>query len=203
MPAVAAPDAPPAQARVLLADDDRRLRADVRLDLEQIGFRVCSEAADAASAVAAAVADRPDACVLDVSMPGGGIAAAAGIRKLLPSCVIVMLTASYDPENLLDAVLAGASGSLAKETDGNRLGEALTTLVWGDRLLLPGVVPPILATFDATRGHQAVLTRAERRMLELLREDWPALDIARELSVPPADVRRRLGRVLEKLRLLD
>jgi DNA-binding NarL/FixJ family response regulator len=83
-------------ATVLLADDHAPTRAGVRAALEGHGFVVCAEAADAPSATVAAEHERPDVCLLDIRMPGGGITAAAAISALLPETAIVILTVSHD-----------------------------------------------------------------------------------------------------------
>ena len=96
---------------VLLADDHARTRALVRNALERTGdFHVCVEAADAAGAVEGAKRERPDVCLLDINMPGNGIAAATQISGALPDTSVVMLTVSRQDEDLFDALRAGASG---------------------------------------------------------------------------------------------
>jgi DNA-binding NarL/FixJ family response regulator len=98
---------------VLLADDHARTRALVRNALEKTGdFHVCVEAADAAGAVEGAKRERPDVCLLDINMPGNGIAAATQISGALPDTSVVMLTVSRQDEDLFDALRAGASGYL-------------------------------------------------------------------------------------------
>ena len=82
--------------RVVIADDHAAVRAGVRESVEDGGFEVCGEAADAHGAVELALAKRPDLCLVDVNMPGGGIRAAGKITKALPECVVVMLTVSRD-----------------------------------------------------------------------------------------------------------
>src|SRR5919199_495728 len=120
------PSAPPARSagvrggrvsapvRVLVADDHVPTRVGVRLALDGQGFVVCAEAADAEEAIAAASRERPDLCLLDIGMPGNGIAAAAEIKLRLPETAIVMLTISRDDNDLFDSLQAGASGYLLK-----------------------------------------------------------------------------------------
>ena len=84
-----------ARTRVLIADDHAPTRGDLREVLEEDGrFEVCAEAADAPAAVAAAVREQPDLCLLDIRMPGRGVAAAWEISARMPETKVVMLTVS-------------------------------------------------------------------------------------------------------------
>jgi CheY-like chemotaxis protein len=79
---------PTRRLRVLIADDHPLIRRSFRQDLEAVGIDVCAEAITGAEAVRAALAERPDLCLLDVRMPeGGGINAAEAIRDRLPVAV--------------------------------------------------------------------------------------------------------------------
>lgn len=121
----------PEMPTILLADDHPLVRLSVREDLEQAGFRVCAEACTAADAIEAAVREEPDLCLLDVSMPGGGLRAAAEIRLRLPATKVVMLTASASEEHFLESVRSGASGYLLKDHDPARLPVALRDVLAG------------------------------------------------------------------------
>src|SRR5687767_7563773 len=88
------PESERTPARVLIADDHAPTRSGVRQSLEAGGFIVCAEAADGEQAVELARKEKPDVCLLDISMPGGGgIKAASTISSELPETAIVMLTA--------------------------------------------------------------------------------------------------------------
>src|SRR2546428_13086150 len=90
--------------RAVIADDHEALRAGVREALEAGGIIVCAEAADAAGAVEAVSRERPDVCLLDLSMPGGGIAAAREIAVRVPETAIVGLTVSSSEDDLFAAL---------------------------------------------------------------------------------------------------
>src|SRR4051794_28640403 len=102
---------------VLVADSHAPTRAGLRLALEGGGFSVCAEAADADAAVEAAERERPQVCLLDVRIAGGGISAAARITARVPETAVVMLAATEDDLDLFDALRAGASGYLIKDTN--------------------------------------------------------------------------------------
>ena len=98
--------------RVVIADDHAPTREDIRLALEEDGrFVVCAEAGDAAAAIATAVRERPDVCLLDINMAGGGIAAAWEITSRLPTTKVVMLTISTEDRDLFGALRAGPATS--------------------------------------------------------------------------------------------
>ena len=84
---------------MIVADDHLPARQAVRQALDEHGaFEVCAESSDAAGAVAAALRERPDLCLLDIRMPGMGIAAAWEISSTLPRTKIVMFTVSRDDD---------------------------------------------------------------------------------------------------------
>ena len=93
---------------MLIADDHVPTRADMRNAINADSrFRVCEEASDAPGAIAAALRERPDICLLDVRMPGSGLAAAWEIGAQLPESRVVMLTISDDDRDVMIALNAG------------------------------------------------------------------------------------------------
>ena len=118
--------------RVVIADDHPLIRLAVRRELEEAGFEVCGEASDGAGAVESALGQNPDVCLLDVAMPGGGVEAARRIRRSLPGTKVLMLTSSEDEADLFEAMLAGASGFLDKESEPDRLPEVVRAAIRGE-----------------------------------------------------------------------
>jgi DNA-binding NarL/FixJ family response regulator len=201
-----------ASRRVLVADDHPPLRASVRRALEEHGFEVCSEAASASDSVAAAERDRPDVCVLDVHMPGNGIAAAAQIAALLPETVIVMLTVSDSDEDLFAALRAGAQGYLLKDMNPERLPLALEGVLAGEAALPRALVARVLDEFRARRrrrrlllpgGRGSTLTTREWETLELLAAGLSTAEAAERLLVAPVTVRRHTSSIVKKLDVSD
>jgi two-component system, NarL family, nitrate/nitrite response regulator NarL len=129
--------------RILLADDHRPLRRALRRDLECGGLEVCAEAGTGTEAVAAALREQPDLCLLDIQMPGGGgLGASAEIRRLLPTAKIVLITAVPDERGVLAAARGGADGYLAKDVNPQRLPQIVRAIADGEtayprRLLWP------------------------------------------------------------------
>ncbi len=180
--------------------------------LEEGGFDVVAEAADARGAVEAVLEHLPDLCLLDVYMPGEGIAAATELSESLPELPIVMLSVSDTDEDLFEALRAGACGYLLKDTDPQRLPTALRAVLEGEAPL-PRVLTARLITEYRRRGRErrlrddqgAVVTLSEREseVLELLRAELTTKQIAHRLGISPVTVRRHISDVLKKLRVAD
>jgi DNA-binding NarL/FixJ family response regulator len=196
--------------RVLVADDHPPTRAGVRAVLEENGFDVCAEACSADEAVAAALRETPDICLLDIHMPGSGIAAAGAITAALPDAAIVMLTVSDEDDDLFDAIQAGAAGYLLKDTNPARLPYALRGLLNGEAALPRPLVAKLIAEFrdqSARRrlpifGAQGVkLTSREWQVLELLQEGLTTKEIGARLFISGPTVRTHVAAILRKLRV--
>jgi DNA-binding NarL/FixJ family response regulator len=117
---------------VMLAGEHQMDHARIRNSLERDGFEVVAEVADADAAVEAALRLRPQLCLLDEDMPGGGILAADRISLELPATRIALLSGRPEPNQLRDAILAGADGYLAAATSPERLTAALNGLIAGE-----------------------------------------------------------------------
>jgi two-component system nitrate/nitrite response regulator NarL len=196
-----------AAVRVLIADDHPPTRRGVRLTLEQQGFLVCAEAASAQGAIEAALRERPDVCLLDVRMPGGGIRAVGEIAGRLPETTVVMLTVSDSDDDLFDALRAGASGYLLKDMDTEQLPAALRASLRGEAALPRRLAANLVQELRRRGGSRLILpggravqlTPREGEVLELLCDDLSTAEIARRLFVEPVTVRRHVSAILEKL----
>jgi two-component system, NarL family, nitrate/nitrite response regulator NarL len=197
---------------VVIADDHAPTRAGVRGALEGRGFTVVAEVAHADAAVEAAIRRRPDVCVLDIHMPGGGIAAAARITAQMEDVAVVMLTVSRDDEDLFAALKAGASGYLLKDMDSERLPDALNGVLGGEAALPRTLVARLVQEFRASERRPSLpalrrrgthLTSREWEVLELLREQMSTAAIADRLGLSPVTVRRHVSSILAKLRVPD
>jgi DNA-binding NarL/FixJ family response regulator len=197
---------------VLIADDHARTRALVRESLERAGeFKVCAEAPDAGAAVVEAKRAQPDVCLLDINMPGSGIAAAGRIRAMLPETAIVMLTVSRQDDDLFDALRAGASGYLLKGLDEERIADSLLRVLNGEAALPGSLVARLVEEFRDREEHRialpdgqaARLTGREWDVLELLRKGTSTSEIATRLFVSPTTIRSHVSSILRKLGVSD
>jgi DNA-binding NarL/FixJ family response regulator len=199
--------------RVVVADDHVPTREDIRLTLEEDDrFSVCAEAGDAPAAIEAAIRERPDVCLLDIDMPGGGIPAAWEITARLPETKVVMLTVSDQDRDLFGALRAGASGYLLKDMDPRDLPRVLARVVEGGAVLAPTVLRRVITEFRdrsarrrvaSAEGAGAQLTSREWQVLELLRHGLSTSEIARRLVLSPITVRTHVNSILRKLRAVD
>lgn len=202
---------PRTQPTVVLADDHPAIRLGVRMALLAGGLRVLAEASDCDGAVKAVLRERPDVCLLDVFMPGGGIQAAAAIAALAPATAIVMLTVSQDTEHLLGALRAGAVGYLPKDMPPHRLPAALRGVLDGETALPRALVGPVLGKLrelpGGASGAQQMaglgLTSREDEIMRLLRSGLRTADIGRTLSLSPVTVRRHISAAVAKLGVAD
>ena len=201
-----------AKIRVVLADDHPSVRAGVRASLEADGVEVVAEASDADGAVAAVDAFEPDLALLDVNMPGSGLRAARRITERHPDTVVVMLTVSRDDDDLFQALRAGASGYLLKDTDPDRLPIALRGVLNGEAALPRSLVARLIGEFQqrdrrrlplSKRPAGVSLTAKEWEVLELMREGLPTSAMAAALAVAPVTVRSHVAAILHKLQVPD
>ena len=199
---------------MLVADDHAPTRDDVRRALDADGrFSICSEVADAAEAVQAAVRKQPDICLLDIRMPGSGLAAAWEIAARLPRVKIVMLTVSDEDTDLFTALRAGADGYLLKSMNMGRLPAALHGVFAGEAAMPRELVARVLERFhgreprwrplvtaDVSAGR---LTSREWEVLALLARGYTTADIAASLVLSASAVRAHITSIVRKLRVED
>ena len=125
---------------MLVADDHPRIRQALRADLERGGVEVCAEAGTGPGAISAALREQPALCLLDVHMPGDGLAAAREIRQALPATKVILITATPDEDGVMAAARVGAAGYLAKDVNPDRLPQIVRAVANGEtaypRLLL-------------------------------------------------------------------
>ena len=194
--------------RVLVADDGVNVTRELRLILEDAGFEVCAEAADADAAVATAVQERPDICLIDIALPGGGIGAAAQIRAQLDQTPVLLLAETVRDDDLFDALRNGVSGFVLKSMDGARLPHVLRDVLDGE-VALPRSFAGRLAQEFRNRGRRRYLAVPTERGVELTLREWEVLDLLRRglstrevamrLGLNPVTVRRHVSSALKKL----
>ena len=202
---------PPRPLRVVMADDHARMRGRIRAALEAGGCVVLGEGASGPEAVALTLEHRPDVALLDIHMPGGGIAAAREITTAAPAVVVGMLTHSAEDDDLFDSLRAGATGYLLKDADPADLPGALGRALSGEAPMPPRLVARIMDEFRApgkrrfTRRSAAAakLSTREWEVMQLLGEGLSTEAAAGRLFLSPTTVRVHVSSVLRKLRVKD
>lgn len=202
------PSADPAPPRLLVVDDHEVVRSGLVSILERHGaFQVVAQAGNRAEALAQARRFVPDVVLMDMRLPdGSGIEAARDIREALPGTRIVFLTSSADDEDVLAAILGGASGYALKETRASSLIAMLHAVVRGESQLDPKVTGPVmdrvrrLATGEL-HDETEVLTTQERRILLLLAEGKTNREIAAIVFLSDKTVKNYASSIFRKLHL--
>jgi len=140
--------------RVLVVDDSEVVRTKMRMllqddrDLELVG-----EAADGESGVAMAADLRPDVVIMDLRMPGmSGIKATWELGSRAPECSVLVLTVSEDPEDVADAIMAGATGYVVKGAGDDEVRATIHRVAAGERVLAPKVASALV---ERTRPHDS------------------------------------------------
>jgi len=194
------------RARVLIAADHLATRTGVRLALA--GAADCSEAGDTDSAVAAALREQPDVCVVDFDPPGRAIRAAAEIVSKVPRASVVVMTRRIDEEEFIAAVRAGAIGYLPEGVDPARLPYVIRSLMRGEAAVPRALVPRLIDELRGREGRRH-LDLFERKPVELTGREWEVVDLLRKgmstrsiadlLGISAVTVRRHVSAVHGKL----
>ncbi|MDX6707506.1 MAG: hypothetical protein QOF69_3513 [Solirubrobacteraceae bacterium] len=198
--------------RTLIADDQALVRAGFRKLLEsEPGIAVVAEAADGTEAVEAAGRLHPDVVLMDIRMPRlDGLEATRRILDAVTGTRVLILTTFDLDEYVFDALKAGASGFLLKDSPPDRLVTAIHVVANGDALLDPSITRRLIAEFAARPTPRlglppelADLTARELDVLKLLARGRSNAEIAAELVVTHATVKTHVANVLMKLDLRD
>lgn len=196
---------------ILLADADVPTRVGFRAALRRAGFDVVAEAEDVDAAVAAVERAQVDLALVDVALPGDGIDAVARIARLRPRLRLIMLTERPNDDELLAAVLAGASGYLAKQMSPERLPDVVRGVLAGEvalprrhsQRLLDELRRRAARRSAVSARATAPLTDREWEVLELLADSRSTAEIARRLRISEVTVRRHVSTVVAKLGVRD
>ena len=191
--------------RVLIADDHTMVRESLVSVLQADGdVQVVAQAADGIEAIENAVQARPDVVIVDLSMPRlSGIEVVRRLREALPATRVLVLTMHQEDEYVLQAVRAGASGYLVKDSGASELLAAVRCLHAGRGYFGPQAARTLAEqlqhperTLDDPYGR---LTPREREVFHLMAEGMTTKEIARKLDISTKTAENHRGHVLEKL----
>ncbi len=199
--------------RVAIADDQQLIRGGFRSLLEaESDLDVIGEAGTGAEAVDLVTREKPDVVLMDIRMPGGdGLWATEQIvanRALAATHIVIVTTFELD-EYVAQAIRAGASGFLVKDTEPEELIRAVRVVAGGEALLSPGVTKRLLERVagslkEAPDASQlAVLTDREREVLGLVGHGLTNDEIGRALFLSPLTAKTHVSRIMSKLLARD
>lgn len=196
---------------VVIADDEALIRSGLQLMLEsQPDLRVVAETDNGHDAVDLASSLRPDVILMDIQMPRlSGIDATRRVTSRDNPTRVIMLTTFGDDENIYDALRAGASGFLLKDSRPEEVINAIRAVAAGDALLSPAVTKRLVDQFVATTSRPEFsdryefLTDREKEVLSLVAEGLSNQEIADRLFVSFSTAKTHVSNVLTKLGLRD
>ncbi len=194
--------------RVMVVDDHPLWRDGVARDLAEEGFDVVATADGVASAATRAAAVRPDVVLMDMQMPDGtGTEATAQVLRAHPAARVLVLSASDERDDVLDAIKAGATGYLVKSAQRSELVAAVVATGDGQAVFTPGLAGLVLGEYRRisrapdTDADDPVLTPRETEVLRHVAKGMSSKQIATRLDISTRTVENHVGATLRKLQL--
>ncbi|MGE9693427.1 MULTISPECIES: response regulator [unclassified Streptomyces] len=206
-------NAPAQPVRVMVVDDHPMWRDAVARDLEAAGFALVATAGDGPQAVRRATAARPDVLVLDLNLPGlPGVEVCKRLVRERPELHVLVLSASGEHADVLEAVKSGATGYLVKSASTEELIEAVRRTAVGDAVFTPGLAGLVLGEYRrlAAEPEQKApgggpetprLTERETEVLRLVAKGLSYKQIAERLVISHRTVQNHVQNTLGKLQL--
>jgi DNA-binding NarL/FixJ family response regulator len=196
----------PAPIRVVVADDHPLYRDGVARTLAESGlFVVVGEAATGSDAEALVARETPDVVLLDISMPGGGIATQRRLMVLPAPPRVAMLTVSEEDDDVMQALKAGAQGYILKGVGARDLVAIVADLAEGRTYVAPSLAVKLLAAMNAPRTAKAqpidTLTKREEDILRGVAQGKSNKEVARELDLQEKTVKHYMTTILSKLQV--
>jgi NarL family two-component system response regulator LiaR len=194
---------------VLICDDHAVVRYGVMAVLDAHGdFRLVGAVGDGDAAIALAQRDPPDVVLMDLLMPGrNGVETTREIKRLSPRSRVMLLTSHEGDEHLVDAMQAGATSYLLKDTPPAELVQAIERTARGEPALHPKIAAAMVRALTGPAAGSAsaadALTEREAQVLNLIAEGLPNAAIAQRLGVSEKTVKNHVTSILAKLQVED
>jgi len=194
----------------MVVDDHPMWRDAVERDLAAAGFEVVGVAANGTEALARFPACRPQVVVLDLQIPGpNGVEVTAEVLQQDPSARVLILSASGEQADVLDAVKAGATGYLVKSASKVELLDAVRRVADGDTVFTPGLAGLVLGEFRRMSDgggpdpdpSQPALTERETEVLRMVAKGMSYKQIAERLVLSHRTVQNHVQNTLRKLQM--
>ncbi|MFN8194947.1 MAG: response regulator transcription factor [Nocardioidaceae bacterium] len=195
--------------RVMVVDDHPMWRDAVERDLQEAGFDVVGVAANGSEALARFPAARPQVVVLDLQIPApNGVEVTAEVVRQDPSARVLILSASGEQSDVLDAVKAGATGYLVKSASRDELIRAVQRVANGDTVFTPGLAGLVLGEYRRLSEGPAPadpeapqLTERETEVLKMVAKGMSYKQIAERLVLSHRTVQNHVQNTLRKLQM--
>jgi DNA-binding NarL/FixJ family response regulator len=193
---------------VMVVDDHPMWRDGVARDLTEAGLDVVATAANGKDALTRFPAAKPDVLVLDLQIPDpNGVAVTAEVIRQNPAVRVLILSASGEQQDVLDAVKAGATGYLVKSASRAELLDAVRRVALGDTVFTPGLAGLVLGEYrrlsvaPATAKNTPQITDRETEVLRLVAKGLSYKQIAERLFLSHRTVQNHVQNTLRKLQL--
>ena len=194
--------------RVLLVDDHQLFRSGIRAQLEEAGVDVVGEAQTGAAALSEIRVTAPDVVVMDLNMPGiSGVEAIRQMATFAPRSRVLVLTASDEDADVMDAIMAGACGYLLKDASITELLAGIRAAAEGESLVSPAIAAKVLQRLrekglePREEAAPSQLSDREMQVLRLIASGQDNAQIAAELHISPKTVKNHISNILMKLQI--
>lgn len=193
------------QIKVVLVEDDLGVREKLVENIRKLpALRLQGAFSNTEEALGQIERLSPEVLVTDIRLPGlNGIACTVAVKRVLPKCQILVLTAFMDTRLVMNALKAGASGYLIKTTCAENLPQAILDVWGGGAPMSPVIARKLVESFHGklSAEHETIetLTEREEEILNLLSKGYPTKEIGPKVGISYATVRFHIRNIFEKL----
>jgi DNA-binding NarL/FixJ family response regulator len=193
---------------VVVVDDDAKFRTALSKLLQSYGFDVVGAAPDGDRALELVPAETPDVVLMDLAMPGlSGVETTRRLAVTAPASAVLVLTHSADAVEVVDAMVAGASGYVLKGTPPESLVADIRAAAEGECVMSAAIKRKLFGALAVNRdpselpAASLLLSKRELEVLTMIADGKQNSEIARELVLSPYTVRNHISKLLRKLQL--